>query len=162
VWETRDVAGADAGCREKPLREHRKGARLQDALYWKTVLRNPKKGRGRGKENPARLEGFEPPTFSFEGCRSIHLSYRRAKPVYPKSPTTESHLTDCEPVCCRLLSAIPFTLVSCAILPPLTAGLWAAECCEQRYAKANCCPSRSTFLNSASTRPPSMRGQNRS
>ena len=64
--------------------------------------------------------------------------------------------------CCRLLSAIPFALVSCAILPPLTAGLWAAECCEQRYAKANCCPSRSTFLNLASPRPPSMRWQNRS
>ena len=26
----------------------------------------------------ARLEGFEPPAISFEGCRSIHLSYRRS------------------------------------------------------------------------------------
>ena len=38
----------------------------------------------------ARLEGFEPPTFSFEGCRSIHLSYRRAIAVYPKSPRKRS------------------------------------------------------------------------
>lgn len=27
--------------------------------------------------NPARQEGFEPPTNSLEGCRSIHLSYWR-------------------------------------------------------------------------------------
>ena len=34
-----------------------------------------------GKPKMARLEGFEPPTFSFEGCRSIHLSYRRITAV---------------------------------------------------------------------------------
>ncbi len=36
-------------------------------------------------EELARLEGFEPPTFSFEGCRSIHLSYRRVIRVYSNS-----------------------------------------------------------------------------
>ena len=38
----------------------------------------------------ARLEGFEPPTFSFEGCRSIHLSYRRVIRVYSKFPLERS------------------------------------------------------------------------
>ncbi len=30
----------------------------------------------------ARLEGLEPPTYRFEVCRSIQLSYRRAGKVY--------------------------------------------------------------------------------
>lgn len=38
----------------------------------------------------ARLEGFEPPTFSFEGCCSIHLSYRRETLVYPTSRVERS------------------------------------------------------------------------
>ena len=29
------------------------------------------------KEKMARLEGLEPPTYRFEVCRSIQLSYRR-------------------------------------------------------------------------------------
>src|SRR3972149_5651320 len=31
----------------------------------------------RYKVNPARLEGIEPPTYRFEVCRSVQLSYRR-------------------------------------------------------------------------------------
>ena len=30
----------------------------------------------------ARLKGFEPLTRSLEGCRSVHLSYRRQAPNY--------------------------------------------------------------------------------
>ena len=54
----------------------------------KQVRNNPQPGRNLGLgiwggvprkllKRMARLEGFEPPTYRFEVCRSIHLSYRR-------------------------------------------------------------------------------------
>ena len=53
----------------------------------------------------ARLEGFEPPTFSFEGCRSIHLSYRRAELSLLQLLQSEKPLFSFHPI--SFLSATP-------------------------------------------------------
>jgi hypothetical protein len=78
--------------------DHRRSGRSYDprrrffiligSMPWKTLPNNPQPRRNTAVaalrhlacnllRGMARLEGLEPPTYRFEVCRSIHLSYRR-------------------------------------------------------------------------------------
>ncbi len=65
LWfASREVSRPDP---RKLLTKHR--------MRWVTMFCKPSK-------RMARLEGFEPPTYRFEVCRSIQLSYRRPLKIH--------------------------------------------------------------------------------